>query len=91
MKKKSESVKKFEKAMEEIKEPVYIDKLELGSGEVYVGNLSDADKFQVLTRHINILEQNISLLTQFTSIISICLEELCKDKGIDIHKVINNK
>ena len=88
-KKKSESIKKFEKAVKEIKKPVYIEKLELGSGEVYVGNLSEADKFQVLTRHISILEQNISMLTQFASIQAICLEELCKEKGIDIHKVIN--
>lgn len=87
--KKSESVKKFEKQIKEMKKPVYVDKLELGSGEVYVGNLSDADKFQVLVRHLNILEQNVSMLTQCCTIQAICLEELCKKQGIDIHKIIN--
>lgn len=86
---KSKQLKEIEKKVEEIKEPVYVDKLKLGSGEIYVGNLSDADKFQVLTRHINILEQRLELTTQFASICAICLEELCKEKGIDIHKIIN--
>ena len=88
-KKKSESIKKFEKAVKQMKKPVFVEKLELGEGEVYVGNLNENDKFQVLIRHINVLERNISLLTQFASITSICLEELCKEKGIEIHKVIN--
>lgn len=87
--KKSEAVKKFEKAVEEIKEPKYVDKLELGSGEVYVGNMSEADKYQLAIRHINILENNISLLTQFASIQAICLQELCKESGIEIDKIIN--
>ena len=87
--KKSEAVKKFEKAMEEFKEPKFIDKLELGSGEVYVGNMSDADKYQLAIRHINVLENNISLITQFASIQAICLQELCKKNGIEIDKIIN--
>lgn len=91
MKKKSESVKKFEKAVKEFKEPKFIDKLELGSGEVYVGNISDADKYQLLIRHINVLENNVSLLTQFVSIQAICLQEICKKQGIEIDKIINNK
>lgn len=90
-KKKSESVKKFEKAVKEMKKPVYVEKLELGSGEVYVGNLSEADKFQVLIRHIQVLEQSINMLAQCSSITAICLEELCKKEEIDIHKIINNK
>lgn len=88
-KKKSESVKKFEKAVREMKKPVYVEKLELGSGEVYVGNLSEADKFQVLIRHIQVLEQAINMIAQCSSINSICLEELCNKQGIDIHKIIN--
>lgn len=87
--KKSEAVKKVEKAMEELKEPKFIDKLELGGGEIYVGHMSDADKYQLLVRHINVLENNISLITQFASIQAICLQELCKKNGIEIDKIIN--
>lgn len=87
--KKSKSVKMIEKKLEEMKKPIFVEKLELGGGEVFVGNLSDAEKYQLIIRHINVIENNINLLTQFASIQSICLEELCKEKGIDIHKIIN--
>ena len=89
--KKSENVKKIEKQIKGIKKPVYVKKLELGSGEVFVGNLTDAEKYQLLIRHINILENNINLTTQFASMQAICLQELCKKQGIEIDKIINNK
>ena len=88
---KSEELKKYEEELAKKKEPKFIDKLELGEGEIFVGNMSDADKFQLLVRHINVLENNISLMAQFISIQAICLQEICKDKGIDIDKIINNK
>lgn len=88
-KKKSEAVKKVEKQIKEMKEPVFIEKLELGGGEVYVGKLSQEDKYQLLTRHINIIEQRLNLIAQFSDICAICLEEICKEKGIDISKIIN--
>lgn len=90
-KKKSEQLKEYEKALEEMQKPKFIDKLELGNGEIFVGNLSDADKFQLLIRHINVLENNVSLMTQFISMSAICLQEICKKQGIDIEKIINNK
>ena len=90
-KKKSEQLKKYEKTLEEMQKPKFIDKLELGKGEIFVGNLSDADKFQLLIRHINVLENNVSLITQFASMQVICLQEICKKQGIDIEKIINNK
>lgn len=86
---KSESVKKAEKALKEMAEPKYVDKLELGSGEIYVGNMSDADKYQLMVRHINILENHIKLNAQCLSITAICLQELCKKEGIDINKILN--
>lgn len=90
-KKKSEQLKEYEKKLKELQKPKFIDKLELGSGEIYTGNLSDADKFQLLIRHINVLENNVSLMTQFASMQAICLQELCKKQGIEIEKIINNK
>ena len=89
--KKSTQLKKNEKTLKEQQKPKFIDKLELGNREVYVGNLSDADKFQLLIRHINVLENNVSLMTQFASMQAICLQEICKKQGIDIEKIINNK
>lgn len=84
--------------MEEIKEkdakaklPVFIKELELGDGEIYVGQLSDADKMQLLIRHINIMEQALNNTMFLASTCAVCLEELCKDKGIDIDKAINKK
>lgn len=89
--KKSTQLKNYEKALKELQKPKFIDKLELGNGEVYVGNLSDADKYQLLIRHINVLENAINLMAQFNSINAICLQEICKKQGIDIEKIINNK
>ena len=89
--KKSENVKKVEKQIKELRKPTYVEKLELGSGEIYVGKLSQEDKFQLLIRHINVLKSHISLLTQCASIQAICLQELCKKQGIAIDKIINNK
>ena len=71
------------------KEPVFIDKLELGNGEVYVGNLSEADKYQLMVRHINIMEQALSNSMFLLSNIAVCLQELCKKNEIDIDKAIN--
>ena len=88
-KRKSKSLKMAEEALKKMKEPVFVEKLELGEGEVYTGNLSEADKYQLLIRHINVFENNLSLCTQFASIQAICLQELCKKQGIEIDKIIN--
>lgn len=87
--KKSKSLKMAEKALEEMKKPVFVEKLELGEGEIYTGNLNDADRYQLLIRHINILESYIKNCAQFTSIQAICLQELCRKQGIEIDKIIN--
>lgn len=88
---KSEELKNYEKKLEEAKKPKIVRKLELGDGEVYLGELTNKDKYQILVRHINVLEQRLELIAQFTSIAAICLEEICKKQGIDIDKIINKK
>jgi hypothetical protein len=88
---KSENVKQAEKVLKEFKEPKIIRKLELGSGEIYLGELTNKEKFQVLIRHIKVLEDYIQLAAQCASINSICLQELAKKQGIDINKIINSK
>lgn len=87
--KKSEAVKGMEKEIKEKAKPVFIEKLELGAGEIYVGNLSEADKFQLLNRRIVMQE---SLLTQMGYLLSnctICLQEIAKKNGIEIDKILN--
>lgn len=87
--KKSEAVKGMEKEIKEKAKPVFIEKLELGAGEIYVGNLSEADKFQLLNRRIVMQE---SLLTQMGYLLSnctICLQEIAKKQGIEIDKILN--
>lgn len=87
--KKSKGVKQIEKQIKEKAKPVYIDKLELGAGEIYVGNLKDEDKFQLLSRRMamqeNILHQALLLLSNCT----ICLQEIAKKQGIEIDKILN--
>ena len=81
-----------ENAIKEIKkkkEPIFVKELELGEGEIYVGNLSDADKFQVLIRHINLLEGYIKQQAFLSSTAVICLQELCKKNKIDIESILN--
>lgn len=73
----------------EKKEPIYIDKLELGEAEAYVGNLSESDKYQLLVRHLNILETTLNNCLLIQSHICVALMELCKKNGIDIDKELN--
>lgn len=83
---KEEIKKKLEK-----KPPVFVDKLELGDGEVYVGNLKTNDRWQLLNRRINILESGISYLTNVNTQLLIVLKEIAKQNGVkDIDKIINS-
>ena len=68
-----------------------IEKLELGENEMYLGNLTNKDKFQVLIRHLNLINNQLSMLNRQQAITAICLMELCKEKKINIDKIINNK
>lgn len=89
--KKSEAVRKAEEAIKEAKAPKIVEKLALGGGEIYVGKLSNEDKFQLLIRHVQIIENALNMIAQCGSITAICNEELCKKQGIDIAKIINKK
>ena len=77
--------------MQEQEKPKIIKNLELGKGEIYLGELTNKDKYQVLVRHLQVLENYNKLSTQFLSMMTICLQELCKKQGIDIDKIINGK
>lgn len=87
--KKSKVVKQVEEQIKEKAKPVFIKDLELGSGEVYVGDLSERDKFQLISRRMamqeNILHQTLFLLSNCT----ICLQEIAKKQGIEIDKILN--
>lgn len=47
-KKNKEAIDKAIKELEKKKEPVFIEKLELGEGETFVGNLTESEKYQLL-------------------------------------------
>lgn len=88
-KEKSEAVKEVEKKMAEIKEPVIVEKLELGSGEVYVGNLSDADKYQLISRRMTLQENQLNQMAYLLSNCTICLQEIARKQGIEIDRILN--
>lgn len=90
-KKNKEAIDKAIKELEKKKEPVFIEKLELGEGETFVGNLTDAEKYQLLIRHINVLEQLLQRIDLNSNVSAICLMELCKDRSIDINAILNGK
>ena len=89
--KKKPTQKEMSEALKKAQEPKYIKELELGAGEVYVGNLSDADKTQLLNRRLQLLESHANNQTLLLAQIAVCLQEQCKSQGIDIEKIINRK
>lgn len=91
MKTTNKKAKEIIEKMKEQEEPKIIKNLELGKGEVYLGELTNKDKYQVLVRHLQVLESYGRLISQFTSMTAICLQELCKKQDIDIDKIINGK
>jgi len=92
---KNEKNKKvFDKAINELNEkakaPVqYLEKLELSDGEIYIGNLPQADKDQLLMRSLT--EIRLLLKQQATLINNIALlaYKLAEKKGISITKTID--
>jgi len=85
----SEQVKKVKEQIKEMQEPKIIKKLELGSGEIYLGDLKNADKFQVLIRHIQVIEQYLSNLFTMVNTSTICLMEIAKKQDIKIDRILN--
>lgn len=86
---KSEQAKNIEKEINEKSEPIFVKKLELGAKEMYVGTLSNADKFQLLNRRLTIQENLLNQMGLLLSNCTICLQEIAKKQGIDIDKILN--
>lgn len=66
-----------------------IDKLEIGEKEVYLGDLPNEDKFQVLVRHLNLMNGYLSMIADNQAIQSICLIEMAEKQGINIRQKID--
>jgi len=88
-KEKSEAVKKVEKEIKEKKEPIFVKKLDLGSGEIYVGELNEADKYQLINRRMTLQENQLNQIAYLLSNCTICLQELAKSQGIEIDRILN--
>ena len=88
---KNKAIKKAVKELEERKKPRFVEELALGEGEYYVGNLKEADKYQLLSRRMielsNLLQQTVLLLANVT----VCVQEMCKKEGIDIDRIIDKQ
>lgn len=88
---KNKAIKKAVKELEERKKPIFVEELALGEGEYYVGNLKEADKYQLMSRRMielsNLLQQTVLLLANVT----VCVQELCKKEGIDIDRIIDKQ
>ena len=68
-----------------------VKELELGEKEIYLGELKAKDRYQVLIRHLNVIEGYLNAIANNGAIQSICAMELCRKQGIEIDKIINNK
>ena len=80
------------KRIKEAEEVKVIKKLELNKGETYLGELNNKDKFQVLCRHLTVLEQIGSAqangLTSMFAQMLLIIQEMAKKQGIDVDKIL---
>jgi len=92
--KNEENKKVFDKAINELNEkaktPVqYLEKLELSDGEIYIGNLPQSDKDQLLMRSLTeirlLLKQQAALINNIT----LLAYKFAEKKGINIAKTID--
>lgn len=88
---KSEDLEELKKNIEEGEAVKVIKELELQKGETYLGELKDGDKFQVLLRHLQVIEQSLFALANGTNLmlsnIQTLLETFAKKQGLKIeHK-----
>lgn len=83
---------KVEKEVKEKKEPIIVDKLELSDGEMYLGKLSDQDKFQVLCRHLTLIEQiaqaGVNGQNLLLANIFYVLKAMAEKQGINVDKIL---
>lgn len=71
--------------MEERKE---VKEITLSEGELYVGNLSDGDKFHLLTQYLNNQGAMIRGLLQINAQLLQGIRILCENQGINWDKAI---
>lgn len=80
------------KRAEEVEENKIVKKLELNKGEMYLGELTNKDKFQVLCRHLTVLEQigeaGRNALTGMMSEMLLLMREMAKKQEIEVDKII---
>lgn len=74
------------------KEPIILKELELNDKEIYLGELKDGDKFQILCRHLDILRQinqsGVNSMNMFLSYMFEILKAMAKKQGIDVKKLL---
>ena len=61
-----------------------IKELPKGEGEVYFGEMNDADKFQLITRYLNDLCSINKSTLQIVADLYVLMEFLCEKLGIDV-------
>lgn len=88
---KNENIEELKQNIEEGEKVKILEELELQKGEVYLGKLNDGDKFQVMLRHLQVIEQSLFALANGQNLlltnIQTILEGLAKKQGIEIeHK-----
>ena len=81
----------MEKKVEK-KDPIIVEKLELGDGEMYLGELSEGDKFQVVCRHLDLLRQinqaGVNSMNMFLSYMFEILKAMAEKQGINVDKLL---
>ena len=69
---------------EQEKRVLVVEKLDRFDGEVDFSNLSDGDKFQLVTRYFNDLCAITKSVLQITADQYVLIELICKKMGIDV-------
>lgn len=74
------------------KEPIILKELELNDKEIYLGELKDGDKFQILCRHLDLLRQinqaGVNSMNMFLSYMFEILKAMAKKQGVDVKKIL---
>lgn len=74
------------------KEPIILKELELNDKEIYLGELKEGDKFQIICRHLDILRQieqaGVNSTNMFLSYMFEILKNMAEKQGIDVKKIL---
>lgn len=94
-KKNEELTKKLAEEIEKKKKPVIVEKLTLDDGEMYLGELPDKDKYQVLIRHLHSIDTHICQGANSSALllsnIFLVLKEMAKKQGIDVKNIVDKQ